>query len=123
MPIGRYCGFSSQFLTQALIRDGYRCVFTGLLDKTSYKAHLVKADGTGATPTQLAHIFDRSTNENLGVENKVFTSAHPNDPSFEHCFAYNLPTIQKDYAASAHAVLSQFGQINAIEDLNGENVH
>jgi hypothetical protein len=31
--------------------------------------------------------------------------------------------MQRAYAASAHAVLSRFGQIDTISELNGDSVH
>ncbi|KAF5387950.1 hypothetical protein D9615_000667 [Tricholomella constricta] len=72
-----------------------------LIDGPSARAGLVD-DVRGASPytvTHAAHIFDRSTNEDLGVPKKA------------------------DYAASFNAVLDRFGQIKPIAELNGANIH
>lgn len=67
-----------QFRTQALERDGYRCVFSGRLDSQSVDEGRVQEDDESVTTvTELAHIFDRSTNEGLEDEKKVFL--HPQD--------------------------------------------
>ncbi|PPQ93669.1 hypothetical protein CVT25_012728 [Psilocybe cyanescens] len=84
----------------ALYRDGYCCVLSRKLDSACVNANLVvPKPGDKETVTEVSYIFDRSTNENLGNEKK------------------------SAYAASAQAVLSQFGQIRFIEELNGENLH
>jgi len=84
----------------ALYRDGYRCVITKKLDFASYKDDRVTSNpGDKAIVTEVAHIFSRSTNE-------------------------DLKNAQKSaYAASVHAVLLRFGQIRAIEELNGPGLH
>ncbi|PPQ94170.1 hypothetical protein CVT25_003755 [Psilocybe cyanescens] len=50
----------------ALHRDGYRCVITRRLDFASYKEkRVVSHPGDKVTVTEVAHIFARSTNEDL----------------------------------------------------------
>jgi hypothetical protein len=56
---------------QALVRDNYRCVLTGNLDGASVEANLVLDDGGPITTTHAAHIFDRSTNEDLETGKKA----------------------------------------------------
>jgi len=73
-------------------------VLSRKLDDASVEAGLVIDDGRAVTATRAAHIFDRSTNEDLNVDNK------------------------REYAASVHAVLDRFGQIR-IDELNGTNIH
>ncbi|KIJ54918.1 hypothetical protein M422DRAFT_153287 [Sphaerobolus stellatus SS14] len=86
----------------ALRRDNFRCMLTGKLDAASILRNDVKyTDDLEGAPTNPAHIFDQSTNQNLA----------------------NVLAIQREYAASAHAVLDRFGQINSIEELNGPAVH
>ncbi|KAF8964874.1 hypothetical protein BDZ97DRAFT_1904240 [Flammula alnicola] len=85
---------------QALERDGYRCVFSGRLDSRSVDEGRVQEDDESVTTvTELAHIFDRSTNEGLEDEKKA------------------------SYASSALAVLSRFGRIDAVRELNGAGLH
>jgi len=57
--------------TQALTRDGYQCVLTGKLDAASIDADLAVDDGSLATATRAAHIFDRSTIKSFNAGNKV----------------------------------------------------
>ncbi|PPQ69947.1 hypothetical protein CVT25_001991 [Psilocybe cyanescens] len=86
--------------TKALQRDGYRCVVSKRIDYGAFMDDLIQAkEGDMGTVTHLAHIFDRSTNENLGDSD---TSS---------------------YAASVHAVLLRFGQLRAIEELDGPGLH
>jgi len=69
-----------QFQTQALKCDGCRCVFSGRLDSASVdEGHVQEDDKSVSTVTELAHIFDWSTNEGLEDEKKVLycTSIYP----------------------------------------------
>ncbi|KAF8877656.1 hypothetical protein CPB84DRAFT_1794761 [Gymnopilus junonius] len=85
---------------QALIRDNYRCVVSKRVDITSKKkGWTTNQPNEYVTKTHLAHIFDRSTNEDMQDRSKSV------------------------YAASAHAVLLRFGQIRSIEELNGPGLH
>ncbi|KIY49502.1 hypothetical protein FISHEDRAFT_41664 [Fistulina hepatica ATCC 64428] len=85
---------------KALLRDRYRCMLSKQFDSRSVDANPSLHDGvTAVTYTHCAHIFDRSTNEDIG------------DPA------------KNAYAASVHAILDRFGGINSIEELNGSKVH
>lgn len=75
-------------------------------------------DGVSETTvTELAHIFDRSTTEGLHDERKVLTSTPP------VLFLLTLPLIKASYASSALAVLSRFGKIDTVRELNGPGLH
>ncbi|KAF5388436.1 hypothetical protein D9615_000677 [Tricholomella constricta] len=58
---------------KALERDHYRCVLTGKIDSSSALAGLVDDDdgASSHTDTHAAYIFDRLTNEDLGVPKKA----------------------------------------------------
>ncbi|KAF8167096.1 hypothetical protein B0H34DRAFT_812323 [Crassisporium funariophilum] len=87
-------GFLIPF-SEALYRDGYRCILSGKLDSSSVSANLVAPKpGEKETVTEASHIFERSTNEG-----------------------------QSAYAASALAILFRLGQITSIEELHGKNLH
>ncbi|TFK62455.1 hypothetical protein BDN72DRAFT_777064 [Pluteus cervinus] len=84
----------------ALERDGYCCMITRRVDSTSFMKGLVLHDGQHMlTTARAAHIFDRSTNEDLDNEEKRL------------------------YAASVHTILDRFGRVDTIAELNGANVH
>lgn len=89
---------------QALVRDNYRCVLSGVVDAASYEAsatlqEMVQANpGMDAAPTRCSYILPEYLNQGLG------------DP-------YRL-----DASASVWTLLQCFGEVNPAE-LNGEGVH
>ncbi|KAH7889119.1 hypothetical protein F5I97DRAFT_475539 [Phlebopus sp. FC_14] len=94
---------------QALVRDGFRCVVTGLYDRAAVAAQVLgteEIDSTGMIPisTECAHIVPSSTYSNVNPSDTDTTSSH-----------------KKDYSSSVLAVLSRFGY--DISKLNGEKVH
>lgn len=67
---------------EALVRDGYRCLVTGNGERSMAQHNLklkedVMASRASIVSTQCAHIFDSSTNRNLGKEGSTKVS-----PSF-----------------------------------------
>ncbi|KAF8968106.1 hypothetical protein BDZ97DRAFT_1800895 [Flammula alnicola] len=101
---------------QALHRDGYRCVFTGKVDLTSFINKLVlREKGFDVATTHCAHIInDQSTDGGPDDDNNVPRLL--NDAS-----SINPSPISRH--ASAHAFLERFGQIDSIEELNGDKIH
>ncbi|KAF9230563.1 hypothetical protein BU15DRAFT_91086 [Melanogaster broomeanus] len=87
---------------QALRRDNFRCVITGVLDLTSAERHpeLLQM-GLRAEKTYCAHIFPKSTNMNIS-----------GDGNSKH-----------DYGASMWAVMTRFGYKYLPQELNGNNIH
>ncbi|KIJ49955.1 hypothetical protein M422DRAFT_65849 [Sphaerobolus stellatus SS14] len=84
----------------ALIRDGYRCIITGKLDHISVKGgDVAYQDGLLVTITHASHIIDQSATQNL--------------TEFHKC----------EYAASVHAILERFGQLDTVGELNGTGAH
>jgi hypothetical protein len=63
------------FLFKALVRDGFRCVISGLYDANSVlhneelELELEEAADAEASPTECAHIFPESTNANISGSN------------------------------------------------------
>jgi hypothetical protein len=91
--------------TQALVRDGYRCVVTGKYDVLAETESLVDLEvilTAGSVHTELAHILPESTYFNV-------SGARASSPD------------KKDYAASVLAVLQRFGY--DVEKVNGPKVH
>ncbi|KAJ7125914.1 hypothetical protein C8R44DRAFT_668229 [Mycena epipterygia] len=87
--------------TNALLRDGYRCMLTGQYDLDSADLHpelndRAAADGVNMAVTQCAHIFSETAQDG---EQKT------------------------EYAASAMAILRVFGLNDKAESLVGGNVH
>ncbi|KAJ7083336.1 hypothetical protein B0H15DRAFT_889211 [Mycena belliarum] len=87
--------------TNALLRDGYRCMLTGQYDLDSADLHpelndRAAADGVNMAVTQCAHIFSEAAQDG---EQKT------------------------EYAASAMAILRVFGLDGTAESLAGGNVH
>jgi len=92
--------------SQALIRDGYRCVVTGKYDMRSVMKiqeleDIVFLDPSATSEaTQCAHIFAESTNSSI-------------DPGL----------AKRDYAATMWAVMRRFGHEELPAELNGSKVH
>ncbi|KAF8125459.1 hypothetical protein EV363DRAFT_1402453 [Boletus edulis] len=86
--------------SQALIRDGYKCVVTGIYDAMAEVDNTTAMDGT--VHTELAHILPESTCFNV-------SDTRTSSPE------------EKDYSASVLAVLQRFGY--DIEKVNGPKVH
>jgi hypothetical protein len=66
---------SVPYFNQALARDNYRCIITGLYDMTSFYEYTkieneVRAQGLQVVPTQAAHILPASTNKNVSVSDE-----------------------------------------------------
>ncbi|KAL0959469.1 hypothetical protein HGRIS_011179 [Hohenbuehelia grisea] len=88
----------------ALIRDGYRCMVTGIYEDNSYAKidelrKEIDASHSAIGTVQCAHIFSRSTNTNLGDD------------------------VKRAYAGAAWTVLARFGYTDFLEELNGTNIH
>ncbi|KAJ3508189.1 hypothetical protein NLJ89_g5889 [Agrocybe chaxingu] len=90
----------------ALIRDRYRCVISGVIDRNSARNiqelmdMLTSEENAKGDLTQCAHIFSESTNTKT------------------------LPDSKKErYAASVWAVMSSFGCEHIPAELNGAKVH
>ncbi|KAF9491642.1 hypothetical protein BDN71DRAFT_1397947 [Pleurotus eryngii] len=91
---------------QALIRDGYRCVITGVYDllaESQLGISPEQVDAVGEVNTQCAHIVPASTHFNAGVDEQ------------------GEPTHKNKLAASMLSVLKRFGY--PVETLNGTGVH
>ena len=100
---------------QALARDGYRCVITGIFNEASVERFpkLVQSGDALVLPLQTARIFSKPTVQDIDPEaredsqdkllNKVlFYPWQPNPPSYS-------PTIQTRTAAGALSILESFG--------------
>ena len=99
-------------LDQALTRDGYRCMITGMFDDGSLKRSaalrkIAKIEGANGVTIHACHILNESTTQGIDpegntAENKV--RCHPSalSPSFPLI-------IQTHYAAGAMALLESFG--------------
>ncbi|KXN80870.1 hypothetical protein AN958_07071 [Leucoagaricus sp. SymC.cos] len=86
--------------TIALRRDNYCCVISGKVDSSSIESGLAsEVPGVPMTVARAAHIFDRSTNQDLNNDYK------------------------RNYAASVHAVLERFGGFKSVDELTGEKIH
>ncbi|KAJ7463532.1 hypothetical protein B0H11DRAFT_1700536 [Mycena galericulata] len=88
----------SQAKADALLRDGYRCIMTGLYDKVTLMnvPELNKKsddEGVDSVETEVAHLFSGTA------------QSHP------------------DYAASAMAILESFGLRSLVNKLQGKRVH
>ncbi|KDQ49727.1 hypothetical protein JAAARDRAFT_63505 [Jaapia argillacea MUCL 33604] len=92
----------SQAKHQALIRDGFRCVVTGVYDETARPNVSVEEIvlARGIVNTECAHIVPDSTYFNVGA---------------------NSSGDKRDHSASVLAVLKRFGY--TVDNLNGEKVH
>lgn len=76
-----YLTVSSLTLSQALARDGYRCMITGAIDRSSFTSNkalreISKRDGISVTWLEASHIFSESTAQGIdsagaGTVNKV----------------------------------------------------
>jgi len=88
--------------TAALVRDNYRCLFTGAIDMNAFEMGLLEHDGISAVqPTEAAHIIPQ------GILSDVDSAE-----------------AKRKWASSALAVLARFSQdINLPMDLNGSNIH
>ncbi|KAG6852383.1 hypothetical protein C0991_012534 [Blastosporella zonata] len=80
---------------KALERDGYRCVMTGKIDWKSHE-NIFVPDPQVTTITKAAHIFDWSSNQQLGDEEKTQCTA---------------------------VVLQRFGGISTVKELSGPDIH
>ena len=112
---------------QALARDGYRCVITGIFNKASVKRYpnLVQRNAT-VLPLETAHIFNESMMQGIDpavredsqdkLLNKVlFYQWRSNSLSYS-------PTIQTRTAAGALSILESFGfskLTNAFKEARG----
>lgn len=130
-----YCAFSSPTLTldQALARDGFRCVLTGMIDKTSLEMNkeLVRTVQALHDPVisivDVCHIVNESTMQGVdpsrdgkgdSVVNKVWAISFPIP-------FYNLhPIVQTDCATNAPGTPESFGPGRIIQALLvGNGVH
>ena len=124
-----YCGFPAH-TQQALVRDDFRCVVTGLFDRTSMRKNPVLKQlcdnlGAGSATIQACHILSESTmqsvdpagdSEKAATVNKVCSigvSCSLLPPS--------IPLVQTEHAVIAMAVLSHFGLQNLVSDLLAED--
>ena len=120
-----YCGFPAH-TQQALARDGFRCMVTGLFDRTSMEKspalkQLCVDLGATYTAVHARHILSESTmqgvdpagdSEKAATVNKVCSigvSCSLLPPS--------IPLVQTEHAVTAMAVLSHFGLENLVSDL------
>ncbi|KAG8731853.1 hypothetical protein FRC10_001401 [Ceratobasidium sp. 414] len=85
---------------QALIRDNYRCMLTGTVDSSSFKAsaRLQATPGITVVPTECCHILPQYVGHGLG------------NP------------LRRDASANVWTVLQCFGDVQAAE-LNGAEMH
>ncbi|KAK7037503.1 hypothetical protein VNI00_010995 [Paramarasmius palmivorus] len=84
---------------QALIRDGFRCVATGMYDSKALQVpELAEERKANLINTECAHIVPQSTYFNVSTDSD-----------------------KRDYSASVLAVLQRFGY--DVQNLNGEKVH
>lgn len=110
------------FLFKALVRDGFRCVVSGLPDMPSLKVNEqlkeeMISEGRFCT-SECAHIFPVSTNMNIsGNEQANKVRFLPTYKSFY------LSPGQLHYAASVWAVLDRFGYKKILTELNGSKIH
>ncbi|TDL19325.1 hypothetical protein BD410DRAFT_792367 [Rickenella mellea] len=92
--------------TNALIRDGFRCVVTGRYDRGSANANRELKDAVDSDPnarldsTECAHIFAESTNSAI-------------EPGSD----------KRNYAATMWAIMTCFGHAELPKELNGPKVH
>ncbi|KAF8868024.1 hypothetical protein BD779DRAFT_1808892 [Infundibulicybe gibba] len=108
---------------KALVRDNFRCMLSGSLDTSS----LQKNDKLGREPpdltpgvcdTHCCHILSESTNSNIDrSDDKAFLSSS--------VLAIDILTwiSQREYAATAWAILEYFGHNNIHLKLAGNKVH
>ncbi|KAF8268184.1 hypothetical protein EI94DRAFT_1700463 [Lactarius quietus] len=108
----------SEAKKSALRRDGYRCMVTRDID-SKYLATLSPAErdiyrqaGTGAAPTNLAHIFPPSTN----WDPKPQEEGHPK----VSIYSLFCPT---HYSNTVWTIINGFAHINILDELNGDKAH
>lgn len=108
-------------LVQALIRDNYRCVFTGHIDDTAYETFaFLRSDGDNednhvlVNPTRCSHILPEATN--------LYTTSGV-DADGGGCEVKSLILgVQHQYAASVWTIMSRIGGVD-VSELNGELIH
>ncbi|KAJ7710972.1 hypothetical protein B0H17DRAFT_914470 [Mycena rosella] len=96
----------------ALIRDGYKCMLTGLYDETSCTKHPAVREladeveaSTGLIVT--SHIFNEAVLQNVD----------PND-NFPGCkYLCNCTALQQHYASAALSILKMFGLVDLADRL------
>jgi len=98
-----------QAKANALVRDGFRCVISGVYDWDSVEGNKelgmeVERDAYVVTgTTQCAHIFPESTNANI--------------------YGSNAQADKHEYASGVWAVMERFGSRQTLIELNGSEIH
>lgn len=111
---------------QALIRDGFRCAFTGLYDDILERYDLEEWNRLDQahgpllmTNTELAHILPQKINRNPSTEAKVCLTT-----LFLIMVYFTTLHLQLQYASSIWAVLGRFGNhAHIAEAFSGDHIN
>jgi len=114
-------GYHRVTVSQALVRDGYRCCLSGCYDYESARAWpavnaMAKETQSKLAQTECCYIFSEGALQSVSKgEGQARGAGFSQGPI--------LTIQQKDHAATAFAILETFGLQHLVDRLTGNGVH